>query len=75
MVGSNIKTKEFADLVALLEGNPLAEGGVNLATAKVLWPTVEGQIHPALAAWPGLVHLPFRQGDTPRWRPGRRCVV
>ncbi|HVO55635.1 MAG TPA: hypothetical protein VMT37_14580 [Solirubrobacterales bacterium] len=48
LVGLN--TKEIADLLALLEGNPLAEGGVNLATAKVLWPTVEGQIHAALAA-------------------------
>lgn len=44
-----LDTKEIADLLALLEGDPLAEGGVNLATAEVLWPTVEGQIHTALA--------------------------
>lgn len=50
LVGSDMKTKEFADLLALLEGDPLAAGGVNLATAKVLWPIVEGQIHAALAA-------------------------
>lgn len=49
LIGSAIKTKEFVDLVALLEGDPFADGGVNLATAKVLWPTVEGQIHAALA--------------------------
>lgn len=49
LVGLEIKTKEFADLVALLDGDPLAEGGVNLATAKVLWPTAEGQIRAALA--------------------------
>ena len=50
LVGSDLKTKEFEDLLALLEDDPLAEGGVNLATAKVLWPTVEAQIRAALAA-------------------------
>ena len=50
LVGSEMKTKEITDLLVLLEGDPLAEGGVNLATAKVLWPTVERQIHAALAA-------------------------
>lgn len=50
LVGSEMKTKEFADLLALLDGDPLAAGGVNLATAKALWPAVERQIHLALAA-------------------------
>lgn len=50
LVGSSMKTKEFEDLLALLEQDPLADGGVNLATAKVLWPTVERQIRTALAA-------------------------
>jgi hypothetical protein len=50
LVGSTIKTQEFDDLLALLDDDPLAAGGVNLATAKVLWPTVEGQIHAILSA-------------------------
>jgi hypothetical protein len=50
LVGSSIKTQEFGDLLALLDDDPLAAGGVNLATAKVLWPTVEGQIHAILSA-------------------------
>jgi hypothetical protein len=50
LVGSSMKTKEFEDLLALLEQDPLADGGVNLATAKVLWPTAERQIRAALAA-------------------------
>jgi hypothetical protein len=50
LVGSSMKTKEFEDLLALLEQDPLADGGVNLAMAKVLWPTVEREIRAALAA-------------------------
>jgi len=48
-VGADVQTKEFDDLLALLEGDPLAAGGVNLATARVIWPTVEAQIHSALS--------------------------
>lgn len=50
LVGSNIETRELGQLLALLEDDPLAHGGVNLAAAKVVWPTVEKQIHAALAA-------------------------
>jgi hypothetical protein len=50
LIGSKIKTKEFGDLLALLEHDPLEASGVNLATARVLWPTVEEQIRAALAA-------------------------
>ncbi|TMK56679.1 MAG: hypothetical protein E6G51_09020 [Actinobacteria bacterium] len=50
LVGSKTETKEFGQLLALLEEDPLADGGVNLATAKAIWPTVEKQIHTALAA-------------------------
>lgn len=50
LVGSSMKTRKFEDLLALLEHDPLANGGVNLATAKVLWPAVEGEIRAALAA-------------------------
>jgi hypothetical protein len=50
LVGSDIETREFGQLLALLEEDLLPHGGVNLATAKVIWPTVEKQIHAALAA-------------------------
>lgn len=50
LIGSDLETREFGQLLALLADDPLGGGGVNLATAKVIWPTVEKQIHAALAA-------------------------
>lgn len=51
LVGRDIQTPEFEELIALLDGR-LTEAGADglLAKAQTLWPKVEKQIHTTLIA-------------------------
>jgi hypothetical protein len=49
LIGSDLHTKEMDQLLTLVDGNPLGNGGINFAAAEVIWPTVEAQIHERLS--------------------------